>query len=272
MLRSTKELNGYSVVATDGELGSVTDIYFDDEQWAVRYVIVDTGRWLAGRRVLMSPLSVRRPDWVEQRLPVTLTRDEVRSSPSADQAKPVSRQQERELFRYYGYPFYWRDWPLWGVAPYPQIAAEQGPLHDTERDADVADGGDDIHLRSCREVAGYHLEASDGGLGHVHDFLFDDLDWAIRYIVVDTSDWWLGRRVLIAPEWVGEIDWQERSMRVDVSRRQIQSAPQYDSVGHVNRQWEADYYTHHQREPYWISAREARRIRARQLHPPVIAR
>jgi hypothetical protein len=268
MLRSVNDVRGYTVVATDGEIGAVDDLYFDDEVWVMRYLIVDTGKWLPGRPVLISPISVGQPDWVSRRLSVSLSRHQVRRSPAIDTRQPVSREQERKHLRYYGYPYYWAGPFLWGAAPVP-AAAMPGPL------ALPPDDGDqeaENHLRSCYEVAGYQLQATDGTLGHIEDFLFDDLDWAIRWVVVDTRTWWMGRKVLMSPEWVDAIDWAGRSVHVDVTRQAVKAAPRYDVVEHVNRQWEADYYAHHQRPPYWTSADDARAIKKRRLRAPVITK
>lgn len=259
-------------MATDGEIGSVHDLYFDDEGWVVRYVVVDTGKWLPGPLVLVSPLSIQRPDWSRRMLPVSLTREQVRKSPPIDTHRPVSRQEEAAFLDYYGYPYYWTGTGLWGMAPYPAgpapIAAEQ-----VESPGDPTPGcfestsPEDRHLRSMHEVAGYRLHATDGSLGHLEEFLIDDLNWAIRYVVVDTSSWWFGRTVLIPPSWIRQIDWMNREVHVDVTRQQVQDAPPYDQVAHVTRQWETDYHAHHQKEPYWITEDEARRIAAPQQQP-----
>lgn len=263
MLRSANDLRGYQIVATDGEIGSVDDFYFDDEAWTVRYLVVDTGKWLPDRRVLVSPIAINPADSVARTLPVSLTRTQVKSSPGIEKDLPVSQQQEIEFSRYYGYPYYWSGAALWGPAPYPAGALAATPGF-TGPPADVEPAHGDRHLRSCREVTGYHLRATDGELGHVEDLLLDDLDWAIRYIVVDTRNWWFGQKVVIVPEWMNSIDWAQREVRVDVTRDEVKSAPPYDEVTHVNRQWETDYYAHHKQPPYWISDVQARRIKARQ--------
>jgi hypothetical protein len=267
-------MKGYTVAASDGDLGSVHDLFFDDEAWVARYVIVDTGKWLPGRLVLISPISVNQPDWIERQLNVGLTRAQVKNSPPIETHRPVSRQQELRYLRYYGYPGYWGAPGLWGPAAFPTalIPAERTPAFDEQTAEREQIGNEESHLRSCREVTGYRLQATDGELGKIDDFLFDDLDWAIRYIVVDTNAWWFGGQVLIAPEWVDEIDWSTRSLRVDVSRKSVKRAPGYDVVAHVNRQWEADYYAHHKRPPYWISPERARQIKARHFRVPVITK
>jgi hypothetical protein len=181
----------YYVAAIEGTFGSVHDFYFDDDVWVVRYLIVDTGKWLPGRLVLISPISIGRPDWVSRQLHVGLTREQIKNSPPIETHKPASRTEEARHLRYYGYAPYWGSAGMWGATAYPGALATAAPPTPTATEAD-----DEEYLRSCGEVAGYHLHAKDGELGHVDDFLFDDLSWAIRYLVIDTSNWWIGKRVL----------------------------------------------------------------------------
>jgi hypothetical protein len=270
MLQRATDVIGYNIVATDAELGSVHDVYFDDEAWVVRYVVVDTGKWLPGRLVLISPVSVSRPDWLSRLLGVSLTRQQVKDSPSIDTNRPVSRRNELHYLRHYGLPPYWGAAGLWGGAASPAAMLPAPALPRSVADADnVSD--DETHLRSCREVTGYALQATDGELGHVEDFLFDDLDWAIRYVVVDTRNWWFGRKVVIPPEWIDGIDWAGHTLRVDVSRDAVKRAPAYDAGEHVNRQWEAHYYEHYGRTPYWTSPGQDRKI-TRHFRPPIITK
>ena len=269
MIRSMKHLKKFEVDATDGRVGAVDDFYFDDERWAVRYVVVDTGRWLPGRRVLISPLSISRSEWSEQRLQLSITRGQVEDSPGIDTHQPVSRRQERDYFDYYGYPYYWGHAGLWGVQAAPmmptadQIAAQRARVAEAERVA--ADQGD-THLRSASEVSGYVIRALDGDLGHVEDLLFEDISWATRYLVVDTSSWWFGKHVLIAPEWITDISWPDRSVSVSVTRQALKSAPPYDRAQHVDRQWELAYYQHLLQPGYWLSADEAEALKEAQSY------
>jgi hypothetical protein len=265
MIRSVKQMKRFELVAADGRIGAVDDFYFDDERWAIRYVIVDTGRWLSGPQVVVSPLSVSRTDWAEQRLLLSISRDQVRASPAIDTHLPVSRRHERNYLDYYGYPYYWGHAGLWGAHPRPmlptpeQIAAQRSRAAETER---VAAERGDTHLRSASEVSGYVIRAVDGDLGHVEDFLFDDVSWAIRYLVVDTSNWWFGKQVLVAPEWITDISWPGRSVSVHVTRQLLKTAPPYDRAEHVDRQWEADYYQHLRQPGYWLTEADARAIKA----------
>ena len=259
MLRSVKNLENYQIVATDGAIGRVDQFFFDDERWTVRYLVVDTGKWLPGWRMLISPMSIRDVDWIAGTVSLSITRDMVKSSPNIDTHKPVSRQHEANYLRYYGYPYYWGGAGLWGPGPYPSgpaatNAAEAQARVEAEQDEARARG--DSHLRSTKEVIGYHLQATDGELGHVDDFLVDDRSWAIRYIVVDTSNWWFGKKVLVAPEWIREVSWDHRKVYVDLTGQSVKGAPEYDSAAHIDRQWETDYYAHYRRRPYWMPGAE----------------
>src|ERR1700722_18476710 len=151
MLRNAKELHGLTIRATDGET------------WAIRYLTVDTGGWLGGRQVLISPISVLGvPDWEAKRLDVALTKKQVENSPDINTHQPVSRQHEIAYFGYYGYPFYWGGSDLWGAAPNPTGLAIPIPAS-TEAIADsMANESADSHLRSAEEVRNYYLEAVDG--------------------------------------------------------------------------------------------------------------
>ena len=264
MLRSMKDLEGYAIGATDGPIGQVSDFYFDDDRWVIRYLVVDTGTWLSGRLVLISPISVKQPDWAHALLPVTLTRAQVKSSPDIDTRKPVSRQHESAYLGYYGYPVYWGGAGLWGESLYPYATttgdAGQGAERN-EREQEVQSSAerarhrlDDPHLRSCKAVVGYHIHATDGEIGHVDELLVDEQTWAIRYMVVNTSNWWIGHKVLVAPQWITGVHWTDETVQVGLTRAAIQGAPPYDSTVALNRQREAGLYAHHGRNGYWSAS------------------
>ena len=257
MLRSAKALRGYAIGASDGDIGQVDDLYFDDEAWVLRYLAVDTGTWLPGRRVLISPISLGHPDWMVQRLPVALTRERVKQSPDIDTQKPVSRQHEADYSRYYGYPYYWGGMGMWGMGAYPgyltSASAVQADMDTRSAEAKASHEADDSHLRSCKAVTGHHIEATDGEIGHVEDFLLDDETWAIRYIVVDTSNWWLGHKVLVAPRWIRSVSWLDGTVSVDLTRQAVKDAPPYDPVAHLDRQQEMGIHEHYGRPGYWTT-------------------
>jgi hypothetical protein len=256
MLHSVNSLRGFHVRATDGDIGSVREVYFDDEDWAVRYLIVDTGGWLSGRKVLISPYSVSSLDWNDTAVVVRLTREQVERSPDIDTDRPVSRQHETEYNKYYGYPAYWPYTSMWawGAMPVtvPDDPAMRGKVYEDKK-AQIQEGKQvDTHLRSSREVAGYSIQASDGPIGHVEDFLFEDDSWGIRYLVVDTRNWLPGRRVLVSPQWIRGVSWPDRSVSVDLTREQIENGPEYDPSQPLSRGDEAKIHSHYDRPGYWM--------------------
>lgn len=189
MLQTLSSLHKLSIRATDGEIGSVEDTYFDDERWVLRYIVVDTGGWLTGRDVLISPVSVSRIDWERKLLDVSITREQVESSPSIDMEKPVSRQHEAAFLDYYGYPYYWGGMMPWGISASPAIVRPPDANHEQQlreaQERKQSNERSDPHLRSAKHVSGYHIEASDGMIGHVEDFILDPHTWALRYFVVE---------------------------------------------------------------------------------------
>jgi len=224
MLRSSDDLGRMALHATDGELGQVTEFFFDDEHWTVRYLVVRTGSWLAGRTVLLTPAVVSGTDWDGRRLSVSLTQEQVRNSPDVGDDQPVSRLQELEYLRYYDQPPYW----ILGAEVGGPAGAIDAALRRDAADAEAAGSEPPTHLRSSKEVCGYQIEASDGLIGHLRHYLLDDDSWRVRYLVVDTSTWWFGKDVVIAPEWVDRVSWGDRCLRVGHTRDQIRASPAYD--------------------------------------------
>lgn len=256
MLHSVGDLQGYTIGALDGDIGSVDDLYFDDERWAVRYLVATAGGWLTGRQVLLSPLSLGEADWQARRLYVTLTKEQVANSPDIDTDKPVSRQHEAEYHEYYGYPYYWGGMGLWGAYPYPRPImppppASPGAAADRRQAVATQEAGD-THLRSVKAVTGYDIGALDGEIGHVGDFVVDDEDWAIRWLVVDTGNWLLGgRKVLVSPGWVTQVSWDRRRVDVDLTRATIERSPAFDPSMSLNREYETRLYDYYGRPAYY---------------------
>lgn len=259
MLRSMQDLKGYTIGATDGEIGHLTDFFFDNDMWTIRYLVVETGSWLMSRKVLISPFSLMDTDWLHKRLPVRITRDQVKNSPDIDTQKPVSRQQEMFYADYYDYPYYWGGTGLWGDGLYvPMAVPTATQSHASKQTAD------DPHLQSCQAIVGYDVHASDGDIGHVQGMLVDEATWAIRFLVVETSHWWLGHQVLIAPSWISDLSWPDSRVSVTMSREEVQSSPRFDSTEQLNRQHELDLYSHYDRPSYWereIKAAAAKRLK-----------
>lgn len=250
MLRSARDIEECSIGATDGTIGTVTDCYFDDEAWVIRYLVVDTGEWLSSRKVLISPIAIGQANWVKKILPVSITKARVKGSPEIDTNKPVSRQHEMRYLGYYGYPYYWGGGELWGddayhgaLAGYEQVQAENAKANIK---ADILEHEhDDPHLRSANAVTKYNIHAKDGDIGHVRGLLVDDKSWAIRFMIVNTSNWWLGHQVLVAPEWIGDVSWPRARVTVDLTRQAIKDSPSYDERAPLDMAQEAGLYKHY---------------------------
>lgn len=240
MLRSAKSLRDYHIRASDGNIGRVHDFLFDGERWAIRYAVVNTGEWLPGRKVLLIPDVLGPPSTEGEILPVDLTREQVENSPDIDTDRPISRQHEVDLYEYYGWSPYWSG----GGEPAEHEAGTQARVQ-TAAPAETT-------LRSMRHVAGHAIHASDGHIGHVEDFVLDDEEWIIRYMVADTRNWLPGRKVLISPVWVSRIDWPAEEVRLDHSKEEIRQSPPYDPNQPVNRQYELRLYDYYGRRKYWV--------------------
>jgi len=194
MLKSVAHLQGFTLRAIDGVIGNVDQLYFDDETRAVRYFVVNTGSWLAGRLVLILPIAVAQTDWESRQLEVVLTKKQVEGSPDIDTHKPVSRQHEVIYMGYYGYPFYWEGPYLLGSMTDPTGLAMQRSVVAAASGSKAETKLADSHLRSTKEVTGYNTEARDGEIGHVENFIVDHHTWAIHYIEVNTRNWWPGEK------------------------------------------------------------------------------
>jgi hypothetical protein len=219
MLHSIQQRYGEKLRGTDGEIGHVRDFYFDDKTWTIRYLVADTGRWLAGRQVLISPRALGRLYPQGKVLLVNLTREQIENSPSIDEHKPVSRQHEEEFHRHYGYPYYAESWPLWGLAEYPVVVPPPPPTAAKQH-------GVDSHLRSARVVQGYNVEASDGAIGQIADFLISGRSWVLREMVVESGHWYSWKGIHIPTEKISRISYTESTVYVDSTRAAIMEAAQ----------------------------------------------
>jgi hypothetical protein len=249
---TNKRLKDFVIHATDGELGSVAQLYFDDETWAVRYLVVDTGGWLGGRQVLISPFSIIRTDSDTVRLDVALTKKQVENSPNIDTHQPVSRQHEAAYLGYYGYPYYWTGPNLWGLAFDPAGLAVPATASTEAMAERIRKESQDSHLRSTEAVTGYHVEAVDGEIGHVDGFVVETQAWTIRYIEVATRNWLPGKKVLVAPSWIERVSWTDSKVYVGLAREPIKDAPEYIESRPVTREYENQLYFHYGRPPYWL--------------------
>ena len=225
MVKSVKELHGTAIEATDGNIGSVEDVYFDDQTGRIRYYVVDTGKWLPGRKVLIAPEAIRRPWHDGTGIPVNLTRAQVKSSPDVDTERPVSRDAELLLYTHYGWVPYWIEATL--PPPPPKSASSVEEKREVES---LVGDMRNSHLRSWREVKGYEIRASDGKAGTLEDLLIDPEEGRIRYLVIKTGEWLSHRHVLISPDRVAHVDWAESKIETKLSRDDVERCPEYGSL------------------------------------------
>jgi hypothetical protein len=247
MLSTAKTLKGYGLDSLDGEIGKVREFYFDDLHWTIRYLVADTGYWLRGRQVLISPyalVAIDR-DIFHPQIKIDLTKAQIKASPSLDNDKPVSRQFEEEYYGYHSWPRYWGGPYSWGSHPY----IERGRVD--ARNLPHPGKPGDHHLRSTHEVGSYHVQATDGEIGHIEDFVIDDETWAIRYLIVGTTNWWPGKKVLVSPQWIQHVSWPEREVAFNLSRETIKQSPEYTADMPLTRDYEAGLHQHYNREGYW---------------------
>ena len=226
-MRTIRQLYGETLAASDGEIGHIKDFYFNDQQWAIRYVVVDTGSWLPGRQVLLSPHAFRSVDQKGNSLQVILNRRQIENSPAIDSHKPVSRQYEEDYYRYYGWPSYWEGGGMWGVSglpvsPWPYLMPDQ-----TTTAGAPLSNGDDPHLRSTQAMNGYYIQTSDGSIGHLTDFVIADESWAIRQLVIQTGHWFSAKEIVLLPEDVDRISYEQSTVYVSKTKEAISAAPEY---------------------------------------------
>jgi len=240
MQENINRMIGHAIRTADGDLGKVDEFYFDDQTWTIRYVVAETGNWLSGRKVLISIVAFGKPDFESDTFSVNLTRAQVRSSPDIDTQRPIYRQQEVELHEHYRWPWRGGYGGTFGTTPLPlsadEVLAEQENTESGRRD--------DPHLRSTRQVTGYHIHATDGQIGHVEDFMIDDEDWAIRFLVADTHNWLPGKKVILSPKWIKRVQWADSSVHFDLTRDFVKNSLEYDPSRPISRDYEAFLLDH----------------------------
>ena len=246
MLYKAKTLKGYKLESHDGEMGMVREFYFDDQHWTIRYLIADTGNWLTGRQVLISPYALGAVESEEQHIVIDLSKKQIEDSPSLDTDKPVSKHFEEAYHEHYGWPVYWAGPFMWGN--YPYIARDP----EKRIGATQVEKAWDPHLRSTYDVTGHHIQAPDGEIGHVEDFIIDDETWAIRYLIIDTRNWWPGKKVLVSPHWIERVSWDESKVFINLPRETIKQSPEYTEESLLTRDYETGLHRHYNRQGYWV--------------------
>lgn len=253
MLLSVKHLLSYKIEATDGQIGRVYTFLMDDEQWIVRYLVVDTGDWLPDKKVLITPSAIEDPDSRAKRLPVRLSKKQIEESPDIDTDMPVSRKEEIKLHKHYNWSPYWAGVyipvgaPIVPLPPGLVTREENKELKDTE-----AVENTDPHLRSTKEILNYKILAEDGEIGHMEDFIVDIESWFIRYMVVDTKNWLPAKKVILSPDWIHDVSWKDTCVTVSLPKAAIESSPEYDPSAPINMEYEVRLYDYYGRPKYWI--------------------
>jgi hypothetical protein len=249
MLIKASDLKGFKITATDGSIGTVTDFLFDDQSWTLRWIVVDTGTWLSGRKVLLPVSVLGHPDTSARSFPVRLSMASVKDSPAIDTHEPVSLQHEERMYGYYNMSPYWGNGFYMGGYGGWSAGMSEAHYADSRRRQDEISArrhqNDDLHLRSIATVTGYNLRATDGSIGHVDGFLIDDTDWTIHYLTVDTKNWWPGKHVLISPRSAKDMSWAESLVSLDMDRQTVMDSPAYDPSVPVDAAFEARMATHY---------------------------
>jgi uncharacterized protein YrrD len=253
MLYQAKTLHGYKLNSLEGEIGKVKEFYFDDHFWTIRYLAADTGNWLSGRHVLISPKTLGTVNKDAQNIAVNLTKKQIEDSPPLKSDEPVSRQFEESFYKYFAVPTYWETptmLRLYGSS----IGSRSNSVPNSERFPKSTRGSKtfDPHLRSTHDVSGHHIQAKDGEIGHVEDFIIDDKTWMIRYLIVDTQNWWEGKKVLISPRWIKRVSWEDSKVFVNLSKTAIKQSPEYIEGSPLNREYETALHQHYNFQGYWV--------------------
>ena len=232
MLYKATALTGFKLNSLNGEIGKVKDLYFDDRYWTIRYLVADTGSWLTGRQVLISPYALGAVNQDDQNIDIELTKKRIEESPSLESDKPVSRQFEESHFGYYGLTAYWNNLDRMGSVPGKENW--------------------DPNLLSTNAVMGHHVQAADEEIGHVEDFIIDDQTWAIRYLVINTRNWLPGKKILVAPQWIERVSWTEAKVFVNLACEMIKNAPEYNDDVPISREYEEALHQHFTYRGYWV--------------------
>jgi hypothetical protein len=255
MLRSIEDLKGCKVSCPDGELGAVAHVYFDDEMWGIRFIVIEAMGWNNWQEVWVSPLSVRGIDFAVGVVTLNLTQRQMTGSPPIDTRNAISRLQETKLFDYYGCRPYWAARPTSTYASHPAGSNDSRPGLESLQlrpTLHVKGSRADIHLLSAQQAGSFSVATADGVIGHVTDFVFDDETWVVRYMTVDTRDWWdSAREILLSTEWIESVDSVRFTVSTTLTRDAVEHSPAYVDAVPLNRMYETQLHNFYGREAYW---------------------
>lgn len=259
MLRSIIDLEDYRLQTAAGNIGRLKDFTFDDKAWVIRYLVVDIGAWPKKHLVLISPIALGAPNWLAKTIPVLLSKSQIQNSPPFDPQKPITKQHEIEHLSYYNYPYYWGGPSLWGKDIYPnRFSTGSGGFNAPPfelRVPEPPDMEDETHaeheLHGGFDTMGIRVTSGDVDIGLVKDLLIDEDSWAIRYMVVNTGDWWPNQQVLIAPQWIGALNWVSKTISIQMSQAEVKTAPHCDPSVTIDRDLELALHAHYRQPGYW---------------------
>lgn len=257
MLRKLHSLKSFVVHGRDGKFGKVDDFYFDQRQFVVRYLVLDTGNWLKQEETLISTQAIDDIDFDGKKIMVDLTTDQLEGSPSIKKNEPISKVKEKEIIEYFGWPDYWTKSHSSDSELIHAGTTERKKLLDfkiLEKEKEAEEKAEKTNLRSVEEVRGYKIHAKDDNFGHVKDFFADEESWVIRYLLIDTRKIMDGKFVLIAPDWIQSISWQGKEIFVNKEKEEIEAAPEYEeekSEDLIHKSYEEILYDHYDEDKYW---------------------
>lgn len=221
MIHNERFIEGYTIHATDGELGKVDAFLFDDEKWTVRYLVVDTRKWLFGRKVLISPISIENIHHEEEYISVNLTKEQVKNSPDIDTEQPVSRAQESRMNRFFGWGSYWEEPGIWGPSVYPSELAQQEVFEMNEET-------EESRVRKTSELIGYEVSDRDEEeAGQVDSFLIDDQTWKVQYVLVSFEDHEEEIVLPLPAKRITDVSWPETKIHIAASKDTFPNVPTY---------------------------------------------
>ncbi len=253
MMRNLKELLDYTARSTDGEIGTVYDFYFDENAWMVRYLVVKGGDWVDNRLLLFAPQALGQPDTQEKIYPVSLSSEVIQNSPIIRTDQPVEREDEVRLREYYAWPLDWNPEDPGGLGPGSVAAYPLVELAEQMNQNAPATPPQGVIMRSVRHTIGFSIQARDGSVGEVDDFIIEDETWRILYLVASAGSWLHSRKVLVSPTWVEQVDWDKQTLNVDLKQETIKNSPEYDPSVPLERSYESRLYKYYGRDVYWRS-------------------
>ncbi len=274
MIWNSNQLMDCTYLAFDGYVGPCRDLYFDDQEWVVRYFVLETNN-TGTTRALISPFAVGKTDLKQREIHIALSSSKIKNSPEISIDLPISRQHEIALRRYYEWPEYLGQdsetdtlmakgidepfpptedlsSPIPGQIDSPdsdkilsdtteEILPEE-PVDDNLTEADFGLPEEDVQysttLRSAMEIKGYRIQTTDGDHSSIAELLIDDSDWSIKYLVINLQNSHSDEFVLLTLHFVKAFDWGSSRLFCTLSQQQLQNAPRFIPNQKIDTEYE----------------------------------